>query len=185
MKTNILKYYQEKINKMDFFIKLKKEFYYQITPLLKKWQLLSKREKNLLTMLSIVFLMYLIINIFLGVINFAEEVKIKNNNLKIMLLKANQLNKEYDNISQFNPNKFSEVTTDKIKDDMIQILDIKEPFLSLEENILIIKGEKIKFEKIIQLLGQFRNSYGIFPVKLVLTKEEPDVVSFNISFMVK
>ena len=63
-----------------------------------------------------------------------------------MLVKSNQLKKEYDNIMQFNPNKFSDITTDKIKDDMIQILEIKDPNIVLEDNILIIKGENIKFE---------------------------------------
>jgi hypothetical protein len=182
---NILKIYQEKIKKINFFIKLRKDFFYKINPLLKKWELISKREKSLIILLGIVFILYLMINLFISIVNFTEEISIKNNNLQLMLVKATKLEKEYENISQFSPNKFSEVTINKIKDDMNQIMDIKYPNIILEDNLLVIKGENIKFENVIQLLGQFRNTYGIFPLKLVLTKVGPDIVNFYISFMVK
>jgi hypothetical protein len=177
--------YKEKFYNSSIYLKYNKDILNKIQPIVQKWRGLSQREKNMINILTITFLVYIVVNICFSIINFSQNIEIKNANLYKMLNKVNYLQKEYDNISAFNPNKFSEISITKVKDDMTQVLDIKEPNVVLEDNLLIIKGERVPFERIIQLLGQFRNTYGIFPTKLMIIKVEPNIINFDISFMVK
>ncbi len=155
-----------------------------IQPVISYWQKLSEREKKLLTLIGILLIFIISFFIISGIITWTNNLtKVYISKQKYML-EAGAISKQYKDIMQTSSNEFSVVKTEQIKNDLINLLDNKNPYVTLENNNLTINLDSAKFDSVMLLLDQLRKTYGIFPNTLKFTKISSGYVSFNGSFII-
>ncbi|MCE2705830.1 MAG: hypothetical protein LW807_01985 [Proteobacteria bacterium] len=156
----------------------------RLKPLLMRWLQLSIREKQLVIALLSAFGIFILVSIVGSAIDITDRMYNKNIILQTYQLDSQVLNREFKELSQTTANEFSEVSVARIKGDVTQALSVKEPDVTLQDNMLILKGDNILFESVILLLEQLRKSYGIFPTKLKMTQSRSGYINFNATFLV-
>lgn len=162
----------------------------RLTPLINKaramWLRLSQRDQHILILGSIlVGFMFLFL-----VIGSAIDLQ---NDLHNNLIKTEQqvaytktLTTRLKDLSQITANEFSTPTADKIKGDITQLFDVKNPDVALVDKTLTISIPSARFERVMLFLDQLRKSYGIFPSELQLTRISPSgYVSFHATFNIE
>lgn len=152
-------------------------------PLINYYLSKTERERQILLIgvgFIVLSILYLMIN---SIISFGEDIGNSYKTMQSYRADADDLIKRYKYISKLTPNEFSTITVDRIKGDVSQELDIKNPDVQIIDSTLTIKVGKAKFINVMQLFNQLRKSYGIYPDKLKITRlSDSGFVSFNVSF---
>lgn len=159
-------------------------FIKQTKPVVDYYNRLNEREKQILFfggIFAIIMAFYLIIS---AALDFERSLQNDYDVIQTYRADAEYLAREYKDINHLTPNEFSDVAIERIKGDLAQVVS-GTPDIQQVDNILTIKVDKVKFSDIMNILNQFRKSYGIFPTKVKITRlSESGYVSLNASFKV-
>ena len=155
----------------------------RMQPLREYWKRLSEREQQILALGGVFLVLMFLFSIISMGLDFKDGLKQKSMQLERYQIDAQIFAKQYKNVSQINPNDFSSVNTERVKNDAIGILEVKNPDVILADNTLTIKVDNTKFESVVAFLDQLRKSYGLFPAKLKITRlAQSGYVSFSATF---
>lgn len=154
-------------------------------PLVDYYNRLNEREKQIVMfggIFAVIIVFYLIIS---AGYDFESSLQKDYTLIQTYQADAEYLIKDYRDIVQLTPNEFNSVDVDRIKKDLAQITD-EDPDVGQSAGILTVKVSQAKFSDLMNILNQFRKSYGIFPLKLKITRlSQSGYVSFSASFKVK
>lgn len=168
-------------------VKLKTSIISKLTPTLDSasdyWKHLSEREQWIIKIGGVLVafaLLFFIIGTAMDIEdNLGNDIVVND----VALANARVLASQLKDLSQITPNDFTSVNTDRIKGDIIQLFDIKNPDVALIDKTLTIKMPDVKFDLVMLFLDQLRKSYGIYPSKLKITRSStPGFVSFSATF---
>jgi type II secretory pathway component PulM len=150
------------------------------------WMRLSSREQQLLGISSILIVLFIIFSIIGSAIDLSNNLEKNYIQYEWYQLNAQSMAKEYKQLNQITSNELSQVTREKVKEDIIQVLDVKNPDVIIADNMITINIANAKFELVILLLEQLRKSYGLFPTKLKFTRLlQSGFIAFNGTFKVE
>ena len=154
-----------------------------LTPLKDYWLRLSQRDQQVLIVVGVISGLMLIALAINSAIDFKNQWQEEHLIVAQQRADAQFISKQFKDISQITPNDFSDVKSDRIKGDAKQVLEIDNTEVILADNNLTIKANNVKFEAVMQFLEQLRNSYGLFPDKLKITRvSQSGYVEFSVNF---
>lgn len=175
-----------KINLNDYLDKYRPQLdkaMQRLQPLKDYWFRMPKRDQQVLMIVGVVVGIMLIILIISSAIGFKNDLKADYTSIAQQRIDAQIIAKQYKDLSQITPNDFSNVNSDRVKGDAIQVLGTKDAEVIFADNNLTIKASNVKFESVMLFLDQLRKSYGLFPNKLKITRlAQPGFVAFTTSF---
>lgn len=158
----------------------------RLKPLKAYWITLSSREQKLLMSGGIVLV---VVIAFMGITSAIElQSDLQKQYLKNAQyhFNAEVMSKEYRDLISITSNDFSSVNSEKIKGDVNNALGNVTFDVILSDNTLIINVAEAPFENSLLLLDQLRRSYGLFPIKLKMTRlSKSGFVAFSASFNVE
>lgn len=170
----------------QFIKNIKIQIIERLKPVKDYWLTLSPREQRLIMGGGIILAAAIAI---IG-INYAIELR---SDLQKQYLRnaqyhfdAEVMAKEYRDLVKTTSNDFSSVNSERIKGDVNNALG-NVPFdVILSDNTLTINVAEAPFENALLLLDQLRRSYGLFPIKLKMTRlSKSGFVAFSASFNVE
>jgi|GEM_PF-6297920 len=156
----------------------------RVKPVVEYYHRLNEREKQIVFFGGI--LVILVFFYFLISAAYAFQSGLQKEYMVVQTYQADvqYLSKLYKDINNLTPNEFSPVSVDTIKGDLESITENK-PEVEQIGNTLTINISQVKFSDIMDVLNQFRKSYGIFPDNVRITRlSEAGYVSFSASFKV-
>ncbi len=165
---------------------LLKEANIRLKPVYAYWEKLSDREKQLVTILGGVIGLFILVSIFSSAISFRKALEARDMQLERYKMEALVMYKEYRDLSSISANQFSSANADQIKADISEVLDVKNPNVVVQDNVLSIDVDNADFKSIMLFLDQMRNSYGLFPDKLKITRlSKSGYASFSVTFILE
>ncbi|MCC2645329.1 MAG: hypothetical protein K0R94_1107 [Burkholderiales bacterium] len=156
----------------------------RLKPVNEYYKRLNERDKQIVFfggILAILMFFFLVIN---AAYTFQKSLEKEYTIIQTYKADVEFLSKVYKDISTLTPNEFSPVEINSIKNDLAAISS-ETPDVQLVDNTLTINIAQAKFSDILNLLQQFRKSYGLFVFKARVTRlPESGYVSFSASFKV-
>ena len=150
------------------------------------WNRLSDREKQLLMAASAAMVLFFSASILSSTLSLQDRLSTDFTETQKDYLKTNILYKQYTEVSQISANEFSKTSQDRIRGDAVQVLATSEPDVTIVGDKLTVNVDSAKFMSIMMFLDQLRNSYGLFPAKLKITRlSQSGYASLNASFIVE
>lgn len=155
----------------------------RLKPLENYYMSKTEREKQILLIGGVCLVLTFVYLMISSVVSFGNDLEASYNTIQNYRADADDLVRRYKYISKLTPNEFSTVSVDRVKGDVTQVLDTKNPDVQIIDSTLTIKVSKAKFTNVIELLNQLRKSYGMYPDKLKITRlSDSGFVAFNVSF---
>ncbi len=177
------------VNKDQFmsrFSQFRKEYSQQIKPLLAYWTRMTQREQQLVTISLVLVVIFVSFSILNWTMSLRDNLSDQFNITQVNKLQADILSKQFKELSQISTNEFSQASSDRVRGDVSQILEVKEPNVVTVGDTLSVSVDSSKFISIMLFLDQMRNSYGLFPKKLRITRlSQSGYASFTASFTVE
>lgn len=151
-----------------------------------KWQQLQPREQQLVGVMGVFIVVVIFYSLVSGLISLKNNVAEDVNGLSKFTAYSKQAAAAYKNVSQVDANSFTEVSTDKIKGDITQVLQVENPDILIQGGQLTVNVPNAQFSQVMILMDQFRKSYAIFPSQVsIIRQAQSGYVSFNATFWVK
>jgi type II secretory pathway component PulM len=142
----------------------------RLQPVLAYYTRLSERERHLLMIGGALIGLMLAFSLISSAINLQTSLQEQYLKTEQYRLDAKVMAKQYKGLSQITNNEFSQVSRDRIKGDMKEVLDISDPQVILADDNLKIDVPNASFESVMLFLDQLRKSYGLFPTTLNITR---------------
>lgn len=157
----------------------------QVKQLQKRWDQLVPRERYLLVLMTICLIITLLYFVISGMIGYQKKLAIEVTDLNKMVLYSEQAKYQVKKLSKAEINKFNQVTTEQIKSDITQVVQIESPVILLQDEQLTIDLPNAKFALVATLFDQLRRSYGIYPDQVNIVKQsQSGYVNVNAIFWV-
>ncbi len=150
----------------EMYAELKK----RLEPLKEYWLRLSQRDQQILTVVFILSVIVLIYTLFNSALMYRNKLIAEVEQSKLQYEESINIIRDYKRFNRTIPNDFSTPNTDVIKTDAEQILAEKDVEVTLIDSVLNIKSNNVEFDNVISFLEQLRKSYGLFPIKLKITR---------------
>ena len=162
------------------------KFKKQLEPLKEYWLRLSQRDQQILIIILIMLILTIVYFMIYGAVAYRDKLT------KESILNQQQyeesviLAREYKYIKRIPVLDYHTPNSDIIKQDVMQILDVKDADVTVTDNILNIKANNVSFDNVILFLEQLRKAYGMFPMSLKISKlPVSGEVALNISYNFK
>ena len=162
------------------------KFKKQLEPLKEYWLRLSQRDQQILIIILIMLILTIVYFMIYGAVAYRDKLT------KESILNQQQyeesviLAREYKYIKRISVLDYHTPNSDIIKQDVMQILDVKDADVTVTDNILNIKANNVSFDNVILFLEQLRKEYGMFPMSLKISKlPVSGEVALNISYNFK
>jgi len=169
-----------------FIEKLKQKIGPQLEALLSRWNQLQPREQKMVGGLGICLIATMLFMLVTGLVAYKTRLSMAVHNLNSFVSFSKQAALSYKNIKAVEANTFNSVSTDQIKGDVTQVLQVKDPDILIQDGQMTISVPNTQFSQVMTLLDQLRRSYAIFPSQLNITKQSrAGYVSFSATFWVK
>jgi type II secretory pathway component PulM len=150
------------------------------------WAKLTEREKLLVGVMGAGVVTFILVSCLSAAITLVGNLQLTATELKADNIQARSMSKIYNSLLKISGNEFSQVKLSRVKEDITQILNNKNPDAIMQDNILTIKVDNVIFESSILFVDQMRKSYGLFPETLVImTAFNPGYVNFKATFRVE
>jgi type II secretory pathway component PulM len=121
-----------------------------------------------------------------GLVRLNNNVTSDVDNLSHFTVYSKQAATTYKAVNQVEANSFTQVSSDQIKGDITQVLQIKDPDILIQSGQMTVNVPNAQFSQVMILLDQFRKSYAIFPSQVTITRQsQSGYVAFNATFWVK
>ena len=151
----------------------------------KYWVTLQPREQQLLAGGSIILVLLAVFWLIGSAIDMQSNLNTSVLKLSQGAIVATSINKEYKDLDSISANSVNQVKNDQVRDDVSSALDTKMVDVLLQDGILTINVGEAEFSRVIILLDQLRNSYGLFPATVKINRlSQPGHIAFNATFMV-
>lgn len=158
----------------------------QFKRVIERWNQLQPREQKMVGGLGICLAITLLFMIITGVVAYKARMDMALKNLNSFVVFSRQAALNYKTIKGVEANSFTSVSTDQIKGDVSQVLQVKDPDILIQDGQMTISVPNAQFSQVVTLIDQLRRSYAIFPSQLTITKQtRAGYVSFNATFWVK
>lgn len=156
----------------------------RLKPVIEYYKRLNEREKQIVFfagILAILMFFYLIIS---AAYSFQKGLEKEYAVIQTYKADVDFLSRVYKDINILTPNEFSQADVNTLKNDLTAI-STNPPDIQQIEDVITVNISQAKFSDILNLLQQFRKSYGLFPSKVRVTRlSESGYVSFSASFKV-
>jgi type II secretory pathway component PulM len=130
------------------------------------WKNLAEREQQIVKIGGVSLVLMFVFLIVNSMMHMETNLKSTIRTDSINLANARILKIKMQDLSSITSNEFTSVSAEKVRGDITQLFEIKEPDVALNDNVLIINIPNVKFDLVMLFLDQLRKSYGIFPNKL-------------------
>ena len=158
----------------------------QITIVKAKWRQLQPREQQLVVAMVAFISFVILYSAVTGLIKLKNNVVTQVNNLSQFTVYSQQAAATYKVVKKIEANSFNTVSSDQIKGDITQVLQIKDPDILIQNGQLTINVPNAQFSQVMILLDQLRKSYALFPGQVSITRQtQSGFVSFSATFWVK
>ena len=151
-----------------------------------KWQQLQPREQQLVGAMAVFIVVVVFYGLVSGLISLKNNVANDVNGLSRFTAYSKQAATAYKGVSQVDANSFNDVSIDKIKGDITQVLQVENPDILIQGGQLTVNVPNAQFSQVMVLMDQFRKSYAIFPSQVsIIRQAQSGYISFNATFWVK
>lgn len=172
--------FKAKLLKLQLLLKPKIEL------ILARWRMLQPRERQLLGGLGILLVFMLLFMMINRLKAYKGDLDVAVQGLNSFVAFSKEAAANYKIIQNVEANSFNAVSTEQIKGDITQVLQVKEPDILIQDGQMTINVPNAQFNQVMTLLDQLRRSYAIFPSQLTITRQSrAGFVSFNATFWVK
>lgn len=167
---------------INFFEELK----FRFRPVLAYWSRLNDRERQLLAALGIALGIALLLYV-IGIGNgISDSLVAKSRQIEQYRLDSSAMASQYKSLIGLSASEFSDVSGDRIRGDVTHLLEVSDPDVSLQDGLLVINANNIRFDAAMFFLDQVRKSYGLFPSKLKITRLlQAGTINFSATFKVE
>lgn len=150
-----------------------------------RWAQLMPRERLFLVGLGIFIVFSLLFITISGIVKYKESIQRDVNNLEQLTLYSVQVSQTFKQLSKTDVNQVSTPTVEQMKSDIKQVLQIEDPNVISQDGQITVNIPNVQFNLVMNLLDQFRRSYGLFPAQLnIIRQTQGGYVSFNATFWV-
>ena len=146
------------------------DFKKKLEPIKEYWLRLSQRDQQILIIVFVISLIVAVYMLFNNAINYRNKLIKELENSRLQYEESISISKDYKKFSKIIPNDFSTPNSDVIKQDAQQVLLARDAEVTITDGILNVKSSEVKFDNVVSFLDQLRRGYGLFPVKMKITR---------------